>query len=265
MEIHKPKPVHNWRELLTEIGVVVLGVCIALAAEQAVEAIHWHDKVVEARGVIATELAGNVSNAFERIGTEACGERRLDTLAQILDSASRTGQLPPVASIGWMPLRQWTSGAWEGVMASQTVTHFPRQQLADLAIIYGFIRKADIFEQPEIEAWTDLSAMVGPGRRLDPGSEDRLRAALGRARYYNRTITVLGVRILQLIKRQSIPFSADDLARINKARSLPQTPDSKSTCSPLGAAPPAYGQAPLSPATKLIDEQLKHLPNFNGN
>ena len=23
MEIHKPKPVHNWRELLTEIGVVV--------------------------------------------------------------------------------------------------------------------------------------------------------------------------------------------------------------------------------------------------
>lgn len=24
MEIHKPKPVHNWRELLTEIGVVVI-------------------------------------------------------------------------------------------------------------------------------------------------------------------------------------------------------------------------------------------------
>src|SRR5580704_11219366 len=60
MEIHKPKPIHNWREFLTEIGVVVLGVCIALAAEQAVEAIHWHNKVVEARGVIATELAGNV-------------------------------------------------------------------------------------------------------------------------------------------------------------------------------------------------------------
>src|SRR6185437_9249744 len=33
VEIHKPKPVHNWREFLTEIGVVVIGVCIALAAE----------------------------------------------------------------------------------------------------------------------------------------------------------------------------------------------------------------------------------------
>jgi hypothetical protein len=37
VEIHKPKPVHSWRELLTEIGVVVIGVCIALAAEQTVE------------------------------------------------------------------------------------------------------------------------------------------------------------------------------------------------------------------------------------
>jgi hypothetical protein len=30
MEIQKPTPIHNWRELLTEIGVVVIGVGIAL-------------------------------------------------------------------------------------------------------------------------------------------------------------------------------------------------------------------------------------------
>jgi hypothetical protein len=145
MEIHKPKPIHNWREFLTEIGVVVLGVCIALAAEQAVEAIHWHNKVVEARDVIATELSYSVANAIERMAMERCGERRLDALGQILDTASRTGRLPPVGDIGMMPLRQWTSGGWDGVMASQTVTHFPRQQLAGLAIIYGFVRKADAF------------------------------------------------------------------------------------------------------------------------
>jgi len=84
MEIHKPKPIHNWREFLTEIGVVVLGVCIALAAEQAVEAIHWHNKVVEARDVIATELSYSVANAIERMAMERCGERRLDALGQIL-------------------------------------------------------------------------------------------------------------------------------------------------------------------------------------
>ena len=37
MEIHKPKPVHSWRELLTELGIVVLGICIAISLEQFVE------------------------------------------------------------------------------------------------------------------------------------------------------------------------------------------------------------------------------------
>jgi homoserine O-acetyltransferase len=30
MEIHDPKPVHNWRDFLKEIGTIVIGVCIAL-------------------------------------------------------------------------------------------------------------------------------------------------------------------------------------------------------------------------------------------
>ena len=41
MDIHKPKSIRNWREFLTEIGTIVLGVSIALAAEQAVEWWHW--------------------------------------------------------------------------------------------------------------------------------------------------------------------------------------------------------------------------------
>jgi hypothetical protein len=36
MEIHKPKPIHNWRELATEVGVVVVGIFIALSAEQLI-------------------------------------------------------------------------------------------------------------------------------------------------------------------------------------------------------------------------------------
>ncbi|MBV9549476.1 MAG: hypothetical protein JO256_07365, partial [Alphaproteobacteria bacterium] len=60
MEIHKPKPIHNWRELLTEIGVVVIGVCIALAAEQTVEALHAHERAAVVRANIRTEIAYNL-------------------------------------------------------------------------------------------------------------------------------------------------------------------------------------------------------------
>lgn len=133
VEIHKPKPVHNWRELLTEIGVVVIGVCIALSAEQAVEWWHWRGQVAEAREVIATEMAQNLVGAIARLRTQGCIERRLDALSDILDAASRSGTLPPVGDIGQPPPRQWRSGAWESLVAAETATHFPRQQLSDLA------------------------------------------------------------------------------------------------------------------------------------
>ncbi|MDQ2764026.1 MAG: hypothetical protein M3Y22_11270 [Pseudomonadota bacterium] len=40
VDIHKPKPVHSWREFLSEIGIVVCGIVIALTGEQVVEQIH---------------------------------------------------------------------------------------------------------------------------------------------------------------------------------------------------------------------------------
>src|SRR6185295_14952839 len=96
MDIHKPKPIRNWRELLTEMGVIVLSVCIALAAEQAVEWVHWRNQVAEAREAIASETAQNIAGSIRRMRTVQCAESRLNGLARILDEAARTGKLPPV-------------------------------------------------------------------------------------------------------------------------------------------------------------------------
>ena len=37
MHFHLPKPPENWRDLLNEVGVIVIGILIALAREQVVE------------------------------------------------------------------------------------------------------------------------------------------------------------------------------------------------------------------------------------
>jgi hypothetical protein len=59
MEIHKPKPIHNWREFLKEYAIIVIGVLTALAAEQAVEWLHWQGEVKAARQAIFAEMATN--------------------------------------------------------------------------------------------------------------------------------------------------------------------------------------------------------------
>ena len=47
MHVHKPKPWHGAKELLREYLIIVLGVLTALAAEQAVEALHHRAQVRE--------------------------------------------------------------------------------------------------------------------------------------------------------------------------------------------------------------------------
>ena len=60
MDIHLPKPFHNWREFAKEYGIIVLGVLTALGLEQAIEAIHHRNEVQEAREALNREMAHNL-------------------------------------------------------------------------------------------------------------------------------------------------------------------------------------------------------------
>jgi len=131
--MEKSKPGRNWRVLLTEVGIIVLVVGIALIAQQGVDWLHWRSEVAQAREVIATELTTNLVGAIYRMRGHACTEQRLNELALVLDTAAKHGSLSPLGDIG-MPWRQtWPNGAWESVVASQTATHFPSRLMVDIA------------------------------------------------------------------------------------------------------------------------------------
>jgi hypothetical protein len=274
MEIHKPKPVHSWRELLTEIGVVVIGVGIALAAEQAVEWLHWRVQVADAREVIATELTENLVAAFRRIRTADCVDRRLDQLSLILDAASKKGSLPPIGDIG-VPYRStYPDGAWASVIASPAATHFPRERLAAIASVYKGIDRIREFNSQELVAWNSLYAMVGPGRRLDPASEAKLRDALSQARADSRSVAYLAASVIDEIRSMQIHFGQEDLKQLAAAEHDPSVRLTSSTldasgiqmgiCAPMGAAPASYGQGLVSVGLgKTLQQIVQSPPDFS--
>ncbi len=59
MHFHLPKPLHGWREFVGEVGIIVVGVLIALGAEQAVEAIHHRSQVHEMTDKLRAESIEN--------------------------------------------------------------------------------------------------------------------------------------------------------------------------------------------------------------
>src|SRR5712675_2390978 len=94
MDIHKPKLVHNWRDFLKEVGIIVLGVSIALAAEQGVEWWHWRGEVSVARKELQTEIAGLDRAYVRHIALAPCVYKQMREATAILDSL-QAGKTPP--------------------------------------------------------------------------------------------------------------------------------------------------------------------------
>jgi hypothetical protein len=97
LDIHKPKAVHGWREFANEIGVIVVGVLIALTAEQIGETLHWRHKIHQIEDALRLELAeDNAPQAFTRLATAGCNDRQLAGIATAAQGGARPAQFAPL-------------------------------------------------------------------------------------------------------------------------------------------------------------------------
>ncbi|MEO7277550.1 MAG: hypothetical protein ABIW33_05965 [Sphingomicrobium sp.] len=81
----KFSPLHGWRVFFGEVGVVVLGVLVALGAQQAVEQMRTRRDVATFRTTINSEIAHNLWIYHYRDQGTACTERRLAQLSAWVD------------------------------------------------------------------------------------------------------------------------------------------------------------------------------------
>lgn len=256
MAKHVVRPLHGWRAFAGEVGVVVLGVLIALAAGQAVDALNWHNQVKDARAALGTELADSIGQGFERQHFYDCAERRLDDISRVLDSASRTGRLPPLGAIGMPQPRTWLDSTWQTTMNGQTASHFTRRDLSLYGILYMFI--ADVREQAhrELIIWANLYTIVGPGRATTPAEIEGLRRDVSQARLLNRSIMFESTRVRQYADSAGIRYDADAVKVYADAPAA-----TFEICQPGGARIPAnYGSAPLDGALEAVRTRSVVLP-----
>ena len=77
---HISKPLHGWREFAREVGIIVLGVLIALTAEQLVQAFHEWLSSLDARNSVRAEIGANLRVLMARVELQPCVDRRLDEI-----------------------------------------------------------------------------------------------------------------------------------------------------------------------------------------
>jgi hypothetical protein len=159
MHIHKPKAAHSMGEFLSEIGVIVVGVLIALALEQAVEALHWAHKVHQADERLRAELKYDVGFAIQYDVLHQCADAYLDRMQTDLikqDSADieRLYEFGPPFDRG-----AWLSVASSSALASQIGDHMDNDRFQAFSEAF---RGAKLLRDLQVQLRDDYAtAMTG--------------------------------------------------------------------------------------------------------
>src|SRR5437764_9988353 len=93
MHIHLPKPLHGWRGFVGEVSIIVLGVLIALGAEQLLDAWRWRDRAHATFESLKSESSLNFRYAAEQVTVGNCIDQQL---ARIHDRLLSGGSSLPV-------------------------------------------------------------------------------------------------------------------------------------------------------------------------
>ena len=189
MEVHKPKPFHGWRGFLKEVGIIVLGVLIALSAEQIVESLHWRHKMAELRGAMANELAGDdAPEAYFRLSTHDCLDRYLDNLQAAAEAGADRVRVAALAGAypGYGPaLLTWDMEGWRSLLAADGAAHMAPDELARWSLPYIAVPELQHYAQDEREAIGQLQSIRPAPGAMSPQELDALAHALQRLRADN--------------------------------------------------------------------------------
>lgn len=141
MDIHHKRHVfQGWREFLKEVGIIVLGVLIALGAEQIAVAVHEARTAARAEALVRDEFALNVAFARERVASTPCMLSRLDELRRVLLKTSDKAALPNLGEIGHVPERPFEWEAWKSMVSAGLVDHLTDQQRWSYQHVYPALR-----------------------------------------------------------------------------------------------------------------------------
>ena len=91
MKLSMPKPLNGWRAFAGEVGVVLLGVLLALGAQEVAEAIDDRGEAAATRASLTSEIEESLAVLELRRAAQPCIDRRLKELRAIVNQWGRTG------------------------------------------------------------------------------------------------------------------------------------------------------------------------------
>jgi hypothetical protein len=182
MHFHLPKPLHGWREFAGEVGIIVLGVLIALAFGQLAQSLHDRWSAEDAREAIRAEVRENLWWLEIRGNYEPCIDRMITELGSVLDRARSGEPTPLITNVDFPVHAKMTSLRWNANAQAGRASLFSEQELRILGNMYFTTDEYRDSQEQEEAVWAKIGFVEGL-RHFTPNDIHDLAVLLSEARY----------------------------------------------------------------------------------
>ncbi len=195
------------RRIAGEVGIIVIGVLIALGAQELVDNRRWDREVADFRKSVDAEVASNLATYQLRGKQSECVARRLDELESWLQSG-RMGRLRALsAPIGHPVSLSLKSSVW-GSRDSSLMAHMPMRMRLDYGEVYDDAANNEAHRLDERATWLALSEFDG-ATELRHEDFMRLRGLITRARFREGRMTWNLPGLLENARKMGIAPKSD--------------------------------------------------------
>ena len=160
---HIPKPLHGWRAFVGEVGIIVLGVLIALGAEQVAETIHNRRVAADTRQSVKEELETGLGALSLRNTAEPCIARRLAELRSILVQWARNGTFKAPSWVAQAPGFGIEFSAYQASLGSGRIALLPSEEQFRIGSMMERLHSFSDIQNQEVDQWAKLRLLqAGP-------------------------------------------------------------------------------------------------------
>ena len=187
MRLPLVEPPNGWRGFLADVAVVVIGVFLALIAQEFAQSLQWQTDVAAQRGALRAMAQDNLKVIAFRRYQAPCVERRLAEIQTVFRLHHLNQPIRFLGPIG-LPYK-WGSdrSAWSIALSDASLSHMPlaeRRRFGNAVDVYDNV---DALMKQEYGVWLRLQPLDDP-QLLETQDWALLRQASGEARALNERI-----------------------------------------------------------------------------
>jgi hypothetical protein len=178
MKLSIPRPLNGWRAFAGEVGVVVLGVLLALGAQQVAEWVNERSEASETRTTLTGEIQESLAVLELRRAAQPCIDNRLKELRGLVNDWGRTGSFKTPRWVSQATWFAFDTARFEAAQSAGRLALLPSEEQYRYGLVVESLRTFRDIQKRETDAWSILRMLQSGPEVLSASDRTAVRVAL---------------------------------------------------------------------------------------